>query len=93
MPKSRKFIWATLLVVALLGLAIQGLISVARYDRAVPEVQAMLKEQADWLRAEKDVGAFASDLNADAISMLGEAANMYLVTRVDGTRGHARILR
>ena len=86
MPKSRKFIWATLLVVSLLALTIQGLMTMARYDRAVPEVQAMLKEQADWLRAEKDVGAFASDLNADAISMLGEAANMYLVTRADGSK-------
>src|SRR4051794_33029204 len=86
MPKSRKIIWATLLVVSLLALTIQGLMTVARYDRAVPEVQAMLKEQADWLRAEKDVGAFASDLNADAISMLGEAANMYLVTRGDGSK-------
>ncbi|HZQ60704.1 MAG TPA: AAA family ATPase [Casimicrobiaceae bacterium] len=86
MPKSKKFIWATLLVVSLLGLTIQGLLSVARYDRAVPEVQAMLKEQTDWLRAEKDVGAFAGDLNADAISIIGEATNMYLVTRHDGSK-------
>src|SRR5205085_403771 len=65
---------------------IQGLMSAARYDRAVPEVQAMLKEQTEWLRAERDVGAFANDLNADALSMLGEATNMYLVTRHDGSR-------
>ncbi len=86
MPKSRKLIWVTLLVLGFLGLAVQGLMTAAHYDRAVPEVQAMVKEQTDWLRAEKDVGAFASDLNADAISMLGEATNMYLVTRHDGSR-------
>ncbi|MEP7205892.1 MAG: hypothetical protein ABI920_03050, partial [Casimicrobiaceae bacterium] len=86
MPKSKKLIWLTLLVVGLLGLAVQGLMSVASYDRAVPEVRAMVKEQIAWLQAEKDVGAFASDLNADAISMLGEATNLYLVTRHDGSR-------
>ncbi|MDQ6621706.1 MAG: AAA family ATPase [Pseudomonadota bacterium] len=86
MPKSRKILWAVLLALSVLALTIQGLMTMARYDRAVPEVQAMLKEQTDWLRAEKDVGAFAGDLNADAISMLGEAANMYLVTRNQGTK-------
>ncbi|MEP6657835.1 MAG: AAA family ATPase [Betaproteobacteria bacterium] len=86
MPKNRKLIWLVLLVVSLLALTIQGLMSAARYDRAVPEVQAMVKEQTDWLRAERDVGAFAGDLNADRISMLGEAANLYLVTRSDGDK-------
>lgn len=86
MPKSRKLIWLVLLVVSLLALTVQGLMSVARYDRAVPEVQAMVKEQTEWLRAERDVGAFAGDLNADRISMLGEAANLYLVTRSNGDK-------
>jgi cell division protease FtsH len=75
-----------LLVVSVLALTIQGLSSVARFDRAVPEVQAMLREQTEWLRAERDVGAFAHDLNADAIAMLGEATNLYLVSRSDGTK-------
>ncbi|MEO5700708.1 MAG: AAA family ATPase [Casimicrobiaceae bacterium] len=86
MPKTKKLIWVMLLVVGLLGLGIQSLMSIASYDRAVPEVRAMVKEQIAWLQAEKDVGAFASDLNADAISMLGEATNMYLVSRHDGSR-------
>ncbi len=86
MPKSSKLIWATLLVLGLLGLAVQALMSVASYDRAVPEVRAMVKQQTEWLQAEKDVGAFAGDLNADAITMLGEAKNMYLVSRHDGSR-------
>ncbi len=86
MPKSRKLLWVVLLVASVLVLSVQGLMTAAHYDRAVPEVQAMLKEQTDWLRAERDVGAFARDLNADAISMLGEATNLYLVTRTDGTK-------
>lgn len=86
MPKSRKLIWVTLLVVGLLGLSVQALMSVARYDRGVPEVQAMVKEQTAWLQAEQDVGAFANDLNADGISVVGEASNLYLVTRKDGSK-------
>ena len=86
MPKSRKLLWVVLLIASVLVLSVQGLMSAAHYDRAVPEVQAMLKEQTDWLRAERDVGAFARDLNADAIAMLGEATNLYLVTRTDSSK-------
>ena len=84
MPKTHKLWLGALLLAAVLALLFQALVLVAGDDRAVPEVRSMLRDHVDWLKLEKDLGALSRDLRENAIVMLGEASNLYLVTHADG---------
>ena len=87
MPNRKNiFILALLGLGTLLIIGVLALGSLAKYERTDPVVRSMLEDPTRWLHTERDLGAFVHDLGDGQVAMVGEGANLYLITLKNDAR-------
>jgi cell division protease FtsH len=81
--KPWMLVAATLMIGVVLMFQLQAR---TRITRSSTEAAMILEQVPSFLIDERDSGAFVHDLRGDEVALLGEATNMFLVERTDGTR-------